>query len=86
MTREEYALEALRAIADPEHCLTQNTAEGLRELARRTLTALEEPLDCPKGGKHLMVYTGMVRGHVCTKCRVSLSTINRDRALPPLGK
>jgi len=29
--------EALRAIADPEHCLTRQTVDGLRRLARSAL-------------------------------------------------
>lgn len=34
-------VEALRAIADPEHCLTEHTVEGLRHIAKVVLAKAE---------------------------------------------
>jgi hypothetical protein len=36
----EKQIEVLRAIADPEHCLTRHTVDGLRRLARGVLAEI----------------------------------------------
>ena len=38
----DVVLETLKAIADPEHCLTRHTVDGLRRLARGAVQATEK--------------------------------------------
>ena len=41
---------------------------------------------CTDKKPHKMVYKGMMIGHVCKKCGISLVELNQDQALPSYGR